>query len=726
MKTEIKNARFTFLTESLVRMEYSPEGVFNENETLFAKNRGDGTENVSCTHDGNRYEFTTKYFKLTYIDDGNCFSKENLYADIQGAGWHYGMKNENNLGGTLATLDGIMPDVPVEDGILSRDGWFVVDDSKKPFLKDGWISKNTLKSNTDLYLFAYGDDYKKALRDLFFVSGAAELPRKYVFGSWYSRWWPYTDEEIKNIVKGYDEHDFPLDIMVIDMDWHYHDWQIKSEEDEKYRADYGYGHADNLGWTGYTWNRNLINNPEKLLSDLHDDKIYVTLNDHPADGIRTNEEWYNGFAELMGFPPESGLNLEFDCSDKRYMKNFFKAVHNNLEEQGVDFWWVDWQQDGIKPYVKGIEHLRHLPWLNHLYYEHSKRNGKRGISFSRWGGWGDQKHPIFFSGDTKSTWDILDYEIKFTISSSNAGCFYWGHDTGGFFGERNWEMYVRWTQFTAFSACLRVHSQRDEKLDRRPWLWGETAENAMKSVYHMRSRLIPYIYSSAYEGYEQGLPLVRGMYIEFPDDENAYKFPNQYMFGDSFIVSPITEEGKGDTKIAKKSVWIKGGDYYNIFNNEKYKDGSIAEITSDINTFPLLVKGGMPIPMQPYSRRMTSEILKTLIIRIYPGESGEFTLYEDDGISEDYKNENYLKTKMTYKNTQNEISISIEPYGKGYSGMPQLRSYIIELPLSEKLQMLTPNAELFFEDGMNKIKVNEKDIFEKLEIRLKEGDTKNE
>ncbi len=204
MKTEIKNARFTFLTESLVRMEYSPEGAFNENETLFAKNRGDGTENVSCTHDGNRYEFTTKYFKLTYIDDGNCFSKENLYADIQGAGWHYGMKNENNLGGTLATLDGIMPDVPVEDGILSRDGWFVVEDSKKPFLKDGWISKNTLKSNTDLYLFAYGDDYKKALRDLFFVSGAAELPRKYVFGSWYSRWWPYTDEEIKNIVKGYD------------------------------------------------------------------------------------------------------------------------------------------------------------------------------------------------------------------------------------------------------------------------------------------------------------------------------------------------------------------------------------------------------------------------------------------------------------------------------------------------------------------------------------------
>lgn len=541
MKTIAENARFTFLTESLVRIEYSPDGVFNNDETLFAKNREDGTENVRCSQSGNRYEFTTEYYKLTYINNGKPFSEDNLYADIKGKSWHYGMKNENNLGGTLATLDYISPDAPVDDGILSKDGWFVIDDSNRPVLVNGWIAKNTLKNNTDIYLFAYGSDYKKALRDLFFVSGRAELPRKYVFGSWYSRWWPYTDDEIKDIVKGYDEHDFPLDIMVIDMDWHYHDWQIKSEEDEKFRATHGYGHADNLGWTGYTWNKNLIKNPQKLLHELHDDKIYVTLNDHPADGVRTNEEWYDGFAKLMGFPPESGLNLEFDCSDKRYMENFFKAVHENLEKQGVDFWWVDWQQDEIKPYVKGIEHLRHLPWLNVLYYEHSKNNGKRGISFSRWGGWGDQKHPIFFSGDTLASWDILNYEVKFTISSSNAGCFYWGHDTGGFYGERDWEMYVRWTQFTAFSACLRVHSQRDEKLDRRPWMWGETAQNAMKSVYHMRSQLIPYIYSSAYEAYEQCLPLIRGMYIEFPNEENAYKFQNQYMFGDAFIVSPITE-----------------------------------------------------------------------------------------------------------------------------------------------------------------------------------------
>lgn len=165
-------------------------------------------------------------------------------------------------------------------------------------------------------------------------------------------------------------------------------------------------------------------------------------------------------------------------------------------------------------------------------------------------------------------------------------------------------------------------------------------------------------------------------------------------------------------------MWIKGGDYYNVFNGEKYEDGTVAEIECDINTFPLLVKGGMPIPMQPYSKRMTSESLNTLIIRIYPGNKGEFTLYEDDGISEEYKNGGYLKTKISYENIQNEILISIEPYGKGYGGMPQYRSYVIELPLTGKMQLLNGNVDLVFKDGINKIEVNEKSILERVEFKL--------
>lgn len=720
MQKTIGNVRISVITDSVVRIEYYPVGMFIDEETLFAQNRTCKAKTVQYIQTENKHEFITDYFHLTYIDDGKPLSKENLYASIGSELWYYGKENKNNLGGTLPTLDGIHPDKPVEDGLLSRDGWAVIEDTDKPVLKDGWIAKQPLYENIDLYLFAYGHDYKLALRDLCYISGKAALPRKYVFGSWYSRWSPYTSEEIKGIVKGYDDHDFPLDIMVIDMDWHYNDWQIKTPEEEQHRATYGYGHANNLGWTGYTWNRRLIPDPERLLKELHDDRIYVTLNDHPHDGIRSHEEQYADFAALMGFPPESGLNLEFDCGDKKYMQCFFKAVHEKLEKQGVDFWWVDWQQDHLKPYVKGIRKLRHLPWLNRCYYEHAKENGKRGLSFSRWGGWGDQKHPIQFSGDTTASWEVFDYEVRFTISSSNAGCFYWGHDTGGFCGERNWEMYVRWTQFTAFSACLRVHSEVVEELDKRPWLWGDTAEKAMRAMYHLRSELIPYIYSSAYEATEQSLPLIRGMYLEFPEDENAYRFPQQYMFGDAFIVSPVTQPGEGEAKTVSKKVWVKGGTYYDIFSGKRYEDGTVAEIESDIYTFPVLAKGGVPIPMQPYSRRMTSEPLSTLRIRIYPGESGEFVLYEDDGISEAYQNGACLKTRLHYEKKGNEITVTAAPEGKPFEGLPEKRRYVIELPLTGTLQTDDPAAELHTENGVNTVHLTERDVFEGFTVKLTE------
>jgi alpha-glucosidase (family GH31 glycosyl hydrolase) len=112
------------------------------------------------------------------------------------------------------------------------------------------------------------------------------------------------------------------------------------------------------------------------------------------------------------------------------MEAFFRHAHERREAEGVDFWWVDWQQDHLKPVIKGTR-LRHLPWLNHCYYAHSEKDGKRGASFSRFGGIGDHKHPIFFSGDTRATWECLAFEIAFTASSSNAGLFYWGHDTEG-------------------------------------------------------------------------------------------------------------------------------------------------------------------------------------------------------------------------------------------------------------------------------------------------------
>ena len=175
------------------------------------------------------------------------------------------------------------------------------------------------------------------------------------------------------------------------MEWHTKD------------ARYGFGHAGQLGWTGYTWNEKLIPQPQAFIEELRKDGIFVVLNDHPHDGVRDHERAYSQFMAMLGAGyPE---NPPFDAGDPKYMQAFFQAAHTPIEKQGVDFWWVDWQQNRLIPWVHRVPGLRHLPWLNCLYYRQSEQmtDGKtklRGQGFSRWGGWGSHRYPIQFSGDT--------------------------------------------------------------------------------------------------------------------------------------------------------------------------------------------------------------------------------------------------------------------------------------------------------------------------------------
>lgn len=220
MNTYVKNnARFTVMCEGVIRMEYAENGRFCDGETLFAKRSA--VCDAEFILDGDVLTVKTPAVTLTYTGDGR-FSGENLYARIHTGGvdtvWHFGDKNRENLKGTLSTLDGVDGFRELPDGLIARDGWYVIDDSSSPVLSDGWVKSRDSDSVQDIYLFAYGHDYKAALKSLAAVSGDMEMPRKYFFGSWYSRWWRYTADEFLAIIDEYDEHGFPIDILVMDMD----------------------------------------------------------------------------------------------------------------------------------------------------------------------------------------------------------------------------------------------------------------------------------------------------------------------------------------------------------------------------------------------------------------------------------------------------------------------------------------------------------------------------
>jgi len=579
-------------------------------------------------------------------------------------------------------------------------------------ISDGAARSRDPRHLVDIYLFAYGHDYRAALSDFCAVSGKAVLPRKYFMGSWYSRWHAFTAEEYLEIADEYARHGFPLDVMVIDMDWHYHDWCTK---DKRHLTDFGYGHAGgNLGWTGYTWATERFPDPAGFIRSLHGKGVAAVLNDHPCDGIRDCDEFYEPFIEELeraGYTEsvpdnedffdfeehperkaiyernkaakESGKkNFRFNAGDPDYMRAFFKYAHRPRDEEGVDFWWLDWQQDYIYPEVNGVRGLTHLEWLNELYYNDSKRNGARGQGFSRYAGFGDQRHPGFFSGDTVTNFETLAFEIEMTVTAGNAGCFFWSHDIGGFNDPetpKQSECFARWVQFGAVSAALRLHSC-GEDTDRRPWLWGEPFCASMKRSFELRSALFPYIYSSAHQSSVESVPLLRGLYIDLPDEDEAYLHPGEFMLGDGLLAAPVSSPGEGEEFSVRSEVWLPEGEWYGWFDGKCCEGGAAHTVTDGIDTFPLFVKAGFPLVTRPVCRSVSAP-LTDIVIKVFSGGKDQDVsteLYEDDGISEP-DGENCRITKIRYRKAGRRHTLTLTPQaGTDFSG-PKIRNVAFEL-----------------------------------------------
>lgn len=682
----VGNTRITVITPALFRLEYAMQGRFVDEQTLFACNRDSLCNDFTFSEVApNRYQVETDFFRLQFDNDGfPAVGRYNMALYLKNAdGTETDLKSRSNsgknLGGAISTLDMVKDRVPTQNGLLSREGWYVIDDTGKDLVIDNRLALRDRTHVIDRYYFMYGRDFKAAFAALGAISGHVPMTRKYMHGSWYCRWWDYTADEYLQLVDDYDKNDFPIDNIVFDMGWH-----LQKE------ATTGTGASVSRGWTGYTWNPRYIPDPEGLMRTMHERGLSVSVNDHPHDGIRPHEEGYADFLrEIRREKPELIVNdsiVPFDLGDETYMKYFFKYTHEPSERKGVDFWWLDWQQSSMYPRVLGTT-TPSLAWINKLYYDRSKRDGLRGASYSRWAGWGDHRYPIQFSGDSFANWNLLAFEVELTATSGNAGCYYWAHDIGGFYGGSGPEypeLYARWTQFGAMSASLKIHCTRDPKLDRRPWMQGEAATRSLRAAYHLRSRLFPYIYSSVRQTHETMLPLIRQMYIDYPEADEAYENPQQYLFGDLLLVAPITAPGKGENCIATQTVWFPEGEvWYDWFSGKAYPGGQRPGVAKGLDEFPLFARGGWVIPMQPYTPRPATEPLDEVVLRCYPGADGAdntSTLYEDDGVSDACERGEYAKTALNYRRDGSRVTISVSPANGSYEGQPQQRSYRIELP----------------------------------------------
>ncbi|MGH2516871.1 MAG: TIM-barrel domain-containing protein, partial [Ktedonobacterales bacterium] len=648
--------RFSVLTPRLLRLEWSPTGTFTDFATFaFPHRAAEQPAPFVARDDGERLRIETGPLTVTYRLGSGAFTAENLLITFQVGEerrtWRPGQPDAGNLGGTRRTLDFTGGNVPLEAGIVSRDGWTLFDDSAGVVLRpdDGWVSARPPQSAQDWYFFGYGHEYAEALADYTQFGGAIPLIPRYVLGIWWSRFWPYSATDLQQLVTEFADHSLPLDVLVVDMDWHLP------------------GH-----WTGYTWNRDLFPDPEAFLAAMHARGLRVTLNLHPADGVQPHEAAYQEMAAALDIAAADGVPVPFRITDRHFVEQYFTLLHHPMEEQGVDFWWIDWQQ-GESTDIQGLDPLL---WLNHLHFADARRRGQRPLLFSRWGGLGNHRYQIGFSGDTFGGWATLDALPHFTATAANVGFAWWSHDIGGHFGPVDPELFTRWVQFGALSPCLRLHATKQLLAERRPWTFPKRTLDAVRNAFELRYALIPYLYTMARHTHERGIALCRPMYFAYPQHESAYSARGQYQLGDDLLAAPITEPADPQTGVATKDVWIPPGTWYQFDTGAAFLGPRWVRIVATIETIPLFARAGSIVPLARPALRLTEIPENWLNIRIFPGGDGALRLYEDDGVSEAYLRGAYEWTWFTNTNHDKYTQVfRIAPAVGHCPGLPATRGY---------------------------------------------------
>ncbi|MAW95440.1 MAG: hypothetical protein CMF33_09455 [Leeuwenhoekiella sp.] len=624
---------------------------------------------------------------------------------------------EANLGGGLRSLDIKSGEVPLWDGIMSREGWYLLDDSKTALMgDDGWPATRPQHQGgyQNGYFFGYGTNYQKALEDFYDLTGTPPLLPRWAFGVWYSKYEPYSSSYYKEtLLPKFRAEKMPLDVLVIDTDW-------KSPNQ----------------WNGWNWNSELFPNPEEFLDWTEDEGLKISLNIH-ATIQRDDPKFGQTNASAGGLIDENNDGrYHFDYSNKNHSKAYFD-LHRPFSEQGVDFWWPDWVDEYVDLEVEG---LPTETWLSHLYANDRAERGLRPFSFARIGdgykgygksgppdmAWSDHRYTLHFTGDTFDDWELLEFESKFTIREANLGIPYVSHDMGSFKGRTlSDDKYIRWLQFGIFQPIFRLHSDDHDDSYRLPWQYPEVEEQAKKFI-RLRHALVPYTYSLAHEASTGGMPIVRGMYFYYPEASESYTYEKQYFFGENILISPITKPGE----VASTEVWFPEGDWINFFTDKKITGPTVKTVSADYNAMAAFVKAGGIIPLKPYSDYLGQKPLDTLQIKLYAGADGEFIMYEDAGTGLAFKNGAYATTRITYNNANKELTIPAQL--GNFTGNVTARTYDIEvhniLPEAIRLngkelsQIEAASGEgWWLKQGIVNIHLNERSVNEETRITMKEA-----
>jgi hypothetical protein len=580
----------------------------------------------------------------------------------------YGAGPTDTLGGWSRSLDNprTLP-VPEHPGILDRDGWYLMDDSRSALLS----ASHTVTDRPghggqpyqDGYFFGYGQDYKQGLSDLNALTGGAALLPQSAYGVWYSRYYAYTTADYENtLLPAFRSTNTPVDWLVVDTDW-----KAPSQ------------------WNGWSWNPALFPDPQSFVNWTKQQGLSIAMNIHPSIN-GDDPKFAAANSQAGGLTVDSGNTYRFDWSKPSQLAAYL-GLQQPFEQQGVREWWLDYC-GGCGGSTASDQHVAPDNLINQAYADDAAAKGLRGFSFARIGGaeyagddgnyalgpWSERRTTMQFTGDTPATWDMLGYEVRFTADEAAAGLTNVSHDIGSFHGGHlPDDLYVRWLQFGAFQPVDRLHSDHGDRL---PWNYTGAAATAAEQALRLREALVPYTYTLAQQAHTTGVPIVRPMYLDYPASDAAYNVPGQYMYGDNVLVAPITTandtSGNGSA-----SVWVPPGSWTDYFTGRTYTGPATVTITDPLAQMPVLIKAGGIMPTRTDHTDNAQPPLTQETVNVAAGADGSFSLYSDAGEGTGYTSGQSTSAPLSWSDAAHTLTISAQ--SGGWSGAPTSRAYTLRL-----------------------------------------------
>ena len=568
-------------------------------------------------------------------------------------------------------------------GLLSKRGYAIVDDTNgtrfpetssplKPQWPPAWFEPASTRVSShilsdDLYFLASPNlDYVKALKDWASVSGPPSLPPKKALGVWYSRYFPYSEQSyFEDVLDKYAQYSLPISVGVLDVPWHtvqFSKYDLPPSKNTSFpflpvTPGIAKPGTECNGWDGYTFNATLFPDPPRFFNRTRDRGIQMIMSVHMQNGIDHCQTQYVDLAHAMGYTEaDIAANKTIPCEmdNITFVENFFGVIADAPPfEAAENYWWLDYPGGASGFSGWNQQEPASLYWGNRMFAEHARGvKGARPVILARYGGMGQQRDGIGFSGDTFQSFKTLAFEVSMTPKASNVLFGWWSHDIGGnhnsgysgyepgtkkpippaFPGDEDpknvtgSEMLLRWIQFGAFSPILRTHCE--PSCDRYVWEFPDFED--IRAALRLRDALVPFIYTAGRRAIDSGISVVQPMYYSWPNDTSAYSHAaTQYMFGEHILVAPVTSPTSNVTGKATLSVWFPpSSSLWVDFTTGEPVDGSKNVWTK--SEIPAFVEAGTVIPMRDSN--------KTIVWTAWLGgeSSGTGTLYDDAGDGLDY------------------------------------------------------------------------------------------